>query len=100
MEQKTAYFLKFFRTFRLANPYIENSIEFKLYNQQAEYNIPLLLFICKKLNNILIEENRDTVLFLTRDGCLISKIFKKIYPHFKSINFLKTFLIDLNNPWY
>lgn len=75
----------FFRTFRLMNKYDEDTIEFKIYEQQINYNIPLLLFMCKKLDNILTSENRDTVLFLSRDGCLIYKLFSFLYPHYKSI---------------
>ena len=33
------------RKFRLLNPYSENSTEYTIYEQQIEYNIPLLLFI-------------------------------------------------------
>jgi hypothetical protein len=74
-----------FRKFRLMNPYYENTIENKLYNQQIEFNIPLLLFMCKKISDILINENRNTVLFLSRDGCLIIKLFEFLYPQFTSI---------------
>jgi hypothetical protein len=73
------------RKFRLANPYDENTIEYKIYEQQISYNIPILLFICNKLNEILINENRDTVLFLSRDGCLLIKLFSHLYPQHKSI---------------
>jgi hypothetical protein len=73
------------RTFRLMNKWPENSIEYKLYDQQIKYNIPILLFICRKLANILEQENRNTVLFLTRDGCIIIKLFMFLYPQYKSI---------------
>ncbi len=76
-----------FRTFRLADPYDEGSIEHKLYNQQITYNIPLLIFMCKKLANILTNENKNTVLFLSRDGCLIIKLFKCLYPQYKAVYF-------------
>ena len=73
------------RKFRLANPYDENTIEYKIYEQQISYNIPILLFICNKLDEILINENRNTVLFLSRDGCLLTKLFSHLYPQYKSI---------------
>jgi len=75
------------RKFRLLNPYSENSTEYTIYEQQIEYNIPLLLFMCRQLNDILIKENRTTVLFLSRDGCLIINLFKFLYPQFNSIYF-------------
>jgi len=75
----------FIRKFRLMNPYDEISYEYKIYEQQILYNIPLLLFMCKKLVNILITEKRTTVLFLSRDGCLIYKLFTFLYPQYNSI---------------
>jgi hypothetical protein len=76
---------KLLRTFRLSNPYSIDSIEYNIFSQQIEYNIPILLFICRKLANILKKENRDTVLFLTRDGCFIIQLFRFLYPNYKSI---------------
>jgi hypothetical protein len=75
------------RTFRLSNPYHEISTEYKLFNDQINYNIPLLLVICRTIADTLTKENRTTVLFLTRDGCLLIKLFKVLYPEFKAIYF-------------
>jgi len=77
----------FIRKFRLMNPYVENTVEHSLYNEQAIYNIPILCLICYRLNKILVDENRTTVLFTTRDGCLLINIFKKLYPQYNSIVF-------------
>jgi hypothetical protein len=85
-----------FRRFRLSNPYDPNSIYYKLYNQQIQYNIPLLLHMCRSLEIILKTENRDTVLFLSRDGCLIIKLFMHLYPQYKSIYFDSSRLINKN----
>jgi hypothetical protein len=84
------------RKFRLLNPYDEFSINYKLYDQQIQYNIPFLIFICKQLASILINENRDTVLFLSRDGCLLIKIFSTLYPQFKTIYFHNSRIINNN----
>jgi len=73
------------RTFRLLNPYNENSLEYKIYDQQINYNIPMLLFISNQLNEILIKENLTTVLFLSRDGCLLIKLFSYLFPQYKSV---------------
>jgi hypothetical protein len=86
-----------FRRFRLSNPYDESSIEYKVYDQQIQYNIPILLFICKQLSIILDTENRDTVLFLSRDGCLIYKIFKKLYPQYNSHYIYSSRIINQSN---
>ena len=86
----------FFRKFRLMNPYSEETLEYKIYDQQIQYNIPILLFMCKKLETILITENRTTVLFLSRDGCLIYKIFSALYPNFKSIYLYSSRIMNYN----
>lgn len=86
----------FLRRFRLMNPYNETSLEYKIYDYQIKYNIPLLLFMCKKLYNILVEENRHKVLFLSRDGCLIYKLFSFLYPQFTSYYFYSSRVINNN----
>lgn len=87
---------KALRTFRLMNPYDENSKEYEIFDQQINYNIPILLFICNQLNGILIKENRDTVLFLTRDGCLIIKLFSYLFPKYTSKYFHSSRIINQN----
>lgn len=90
------YLSTLFRTFRLMNTYDETTLEYKIYDQQIQYNIPLLLFMCKKLNTILIEEHRNTVLFLTRDGCLIYKLFSFLYPNWNSYNLYSSRVMNTN----
>jgi hypothetical protein len=87
---------KSLRTFRLMNPYDERSLPYELYEKQIMYNIPILLFICNKLNEILINENRHTVLFLSRDGCLLIKLFSHLYPAYKSIYLHSSRIINKN----
>lgn len=87
---------KILRQFRLENPHDEDSTEFKLYNQQIMYNIPLLLFMCRQLDQILKTENRNKVLFFTRDGCLIIKLFKFLYPQYTSVYFHSSRVIHKN----
>jgi hypothetical protein len=84
------------RRFRLSNPYPEKSNEYSLFNEQINYNIPLLLVACRKLADIMSSENRSTVLFLTRDGCLIIKLFKLLYPNFNSIYFHSSRIMNKN----
>ena len=84
------------RNFRLMNTYQEDSIEYKLYNQQIQYNIPLLLFMCKKIVNILVSEKRRRVLFLSRDGCLIYKLFTFFYPQYEAFYVYSSRIINNN----
>ena len=86
----------FFRKFRLLNPYDEDTLEYKIYDQQAQYYIPLLLFLCYKIETLLLEENRNTVLFLSRDGCLLYKIFSCMYPQYKSVYLHSSRIMNMN----
>lgn len=87
---------KCLRTLRLQNPYVQDSKRWIIYDKQYEYNIPLLLLMCKKLAEILKNENRNKVLFFSRDGCLIYKIFSYLYPQYKSIYFYSSRHIHKN----
>ena len=73
-----------FRKIRLMNPYDEFTMEYKIYDQQIQYNIPMLLFMCKRIAEILKKENKSKVLFFSREGSLIIKLFSFLYPQFKS----------------
>jgi len=71
------------RKFRHMNPYIIGSHEYQLYNDQICYNIPALYMMSHILNDMMITEGRDTLLLLTRDGCLMKHIFPTLYPTYK-----------------
>ena len=68
------------REFRHKNPYKIHSKDYYLYNDQAIYNIPLLILLSTTLYNIMMDEKRTTLLLLTRDGCLLKHIIKLMYP--------------------
>ena len=84
------------REFRHKNPYDINTNEYQLYNDQAEFNIPLLILVSHELFKLLNNENRNTLLLLTRDGCLLKHIFKLIYPNIKCIELHSSRIINLN----
>jgi len=73
------------REFRHMNPYDKNTHEYNLYNDQVVYNIPILYLLCHVLRDILKKENRDTILFSTRDSCLIQSLFEFLFPKYKSL---------------
>uniref|UniRef100_A0A6C0ER61 Uncharacterized protein n=1 Tax=viral metagenome TaxID=1070528 RepID=A0A6C0ER61_9ZZZZ len=89
-------FALFIREFRHQNPYNENSDEFILFNDQAKFNIPFLVIFSFELNQILLKENRDTLLFTTRDCCLLKHIFTAMYPRYNSIEFQSSRRMYLN----
>lgn len=78
---------KSIRAFRLKNPYPEGSRLNNIYNVQAQYNIPILVLFCIQINEIMIKEKRTKILFVTRDCCLLIKMFKKFFPQYESIYF-------------
>jgi hypothetical protein len=69
------------RKFRHQNPYEYNSHFYNLYNEQASYNIPILLMLSVSINKIMEKEKLINLLCLTRDGCLFNIIFSKLYPN-------------------
>lgn len=89
-------FTLFIRRFRLQNPYELDSYNYNLYNDQICFNIPLLIMISYSLNKIMIDENRDTLLCMTRDGCLLEYIFKTLYPKYKCIKYHGSRLVHNN----
>jgi hypothetical protein len=89
-------FTLFIRRFRLQNPYELNSYNYNLYNDQICVNIPLLIMISHSLNKIMIDENRDTLLCMTRDGCLLEYIFKTLYPKYKCFKYHGSRLVHNN----
>jgi len=75
------------RAFRLINPYPETSKDFEIYNDQCHYNIPILLLFSIQINEIMIKEKRNKILFVTRDCCLLIKMFKKLFPQYQVVYF-------------
>ena len=69
------------RKFRHQNPYEYNSHFYNLYNEQASYNIPILLMISVSINKIMEKEKLINLLCLTRDGCLFNVLFNTLYPN-------------------
>ena len=89
-------FCDFFRRFRLQNIYDEDTQDFKTVDIQNKYNLPLLLFMCFQINKELINKKLNKILFLSRDSCLIYKLFKTLYPNYNSIYFYSSRHINKN----
>ena len=70
-----------FREFRHQNPYPVGTNNYELYNDQAIFNIPLLILVSHELYKIMTAESRTRLLLLTRDGCLLRRIFPLLYPN-------------------
>jgi hypothetical protein len=84
------------REFRHTNPYEENTYNFHIFNDQCSVNIPILIYISQKLNVLMSEHKKDTLLCVTRDGCLLEQIFPLLYPHYTCKRFESSRRIHLN----
>jgi hypothetical protein len=68
------------RCVRLQNPYARPDPRAAAWNQQANYNIPFLLFCAAELRNYIGHQRRRKVFFLSRDTCLLQRVFQALYP--------------------
>ena len=74
------------RQIRLENPYKE-PIKHRMWFEQCQYNIPLLIFGSIELNNVCKEQKYKNLLFSSRDCCLWIQIFDTLYKKYNSIYF-------------
>ena len=81
------YLARYARMLRLRNVCHDDVIKKKLWNFQANYNIPILLILCKYLNEYCIKNGYKKLLFCTRDCCLLIKIFKHFYKDYECVYF-------------
>ncbi len=75
------------RRFRHRNPYPSHSKESQLFLDQAEFNIPMLLLISYEIHEIMRSENLTRLLLLTRQGCLLEKLFPELYADVEVLRF-------------
>ena len=84
------------REFRHKNPYEVNTNNYELYNDQACFNIPLLILCATKLYSIMKNENRTKLLLITRDSCLLKQIFPILYPDIECVELHSSRQINKN----
>lgn len=75
------------RCVRLQNPYIRPDARYMTWNKQAQYNVPFLFLIAATVRGYLEEHNHKKVWFLSRDTCLLERVFKHLYPDFPAETF-------------
>ena len=85
------------RRFRHRNPYPIDSTKAQLFSDQSDFNIALMLLISHELYDIMQREGLSRLLLTTRQGCLLEKLFPKLYPNIETIRF-STSRITLANP--
>jgi hypothetical protein len=83
-QQELAYLM---RALRLQNPYIGNSPEHLIWNEQSQINIPILIQSSIYLDQFCKTHKKNRILFSSRDTCLWIKIFKAMFPNYTSLYF-------------
>ena len=85
------------REFRLKNSYREHTFEYELYNEQCKSNILILSVFCCQIRRIVEKENLDKILFVTRDCCLLQKLFYCFFPEINTVIYENSRLINQNH---
>lgn len=62
------------------NPYDNKSIQYNLWNEFAQKNIPFLIVLCNYIKNQYYDKNLSNILFTTRDCVFLKQLFNKLYP--------------------
>lgn len=75
------------RCVRLQNPYAQSAAEWGIWQKQAQYNIPFLLLCAARLKNYVDEHRHQHVWFLSRDTCLLQRVFTALYPEIPAETF-------------
>jgi len=75
------------RVLRLINPHPENSTQWEVWNEQSQFNVPLLILGSLKLNEVCKKRNLSSVLFSARGCCHFIKIFSHLFPTYDSTYF-------------
>jgi FMN phosphatase YigB (HAD superfamily) len=75
------------RCVRLQNPYRRPAPAWSVWQKQAQYNIPFLLLCAARLKQYVLEHNHKHVWFLSRDTCLLQRVFAALYPDISAETF-------------
>ncbi len=79
----------YMRYVRLSNPYLREVFphEYELWKEQSQLNLPFLIFCCTYINHFMKNNNKKKVLFATRDGCHMIKLFNILYPQYEACEY-------------
>jgi ketosteroid isomerase-like protein len=75
------------RALRLSNPYAKGEAEWELWNEQAKFNVPILVQASLYLHEFCQTHGKKRILFTARDGCLWIQVFRSLFPEYDSIYF-------------
>jgi len=85
--------VKKIRGFRLKNPHVESDIQYKEYEEETTFSLPILLLFCIHIKKVLLKENRTKVLFCSPG---IYHMFSLVFPDIESILFSSSHQIHLH----
>lgn len=75
------------RALRLQNPYPAEMAEHRIWNDQCQLNVPLLIQASLYLRRLVDEKKKTKILFTARDGCLWIQIFRTLFPQYECVYF-------------
>jgi len=84
------------RELRLKNPYPKGSDQYQIWWEQSQFNVPILILSSLFLDTMCQRENIKTILFSQRDCYHWIKIFKKLFPNYRSIDFMTSRFVYYN----
>src|ERR1700693_5053496 len=68
-EAKQEELAKLMRQLRLSNPYDIDSLSYKVWEEQAQFNIPILILASYYLDEFCQNNQKQRLLFSSRDCC-------------------------------
>jgi len=68
------------RVLRLSNPFPQASDAYKVWDEQAQMNIPILIWASFAIDDFCKKNGKQKVLFATPSACHLIKIFKQLFP--------------------
>lgn len=87
---------KLMQKLRLSNPYDKESRVYRLWEEQAQFNIPILILTSFYLNDFCQKNHKQRLLFTARDCCHLIEIYKALFPEYESVYFYSSRLAYAN----
>jgi len=87
---------KLMRQLRLSNPYAKESLSYQVWEEQAQFNIPILVLASFYLDDFCQMNQKQRVLFSARDCCHWVDIYSALFPKYESIYFYCSRLVYSN----
>lgn len=75
------------RCVRLQNPYYRPDPRWNVWNKQAQFNLPFLMLCAARLHQYVTEHGYRHLWFLSRDTCLLQRVYNALYPSIDTATF-------------